>query len=311
MTDAETDTDAAEQDALRAEVAFDLAAWEATGFRVDTPHGEVWAADLHAVDGGAAGHEPLLLLHGFPSSSYDWHHVLPAWNAERRVVMLDFLGFGLSAKPDMRYSLEKQADAVLAVAEAVGLTEAAMVTHDMGNSIGGEVLARSIDGTLPFAITRRVLTNGSIYIDMAQLTMGQQILLSLPDEAIDRTGDDGTMFKAGMAITFAEGHPPSDYELEAAWQMIARDAGNAVLPRSIRYIEDRRANERRYTGAIEAHPSPLGVVWGRLDPVAIHAMTDTLLEARPGTPRVTLDDVGHWPTLEDPDATAAAVLGFL
>lgn len=293
-----------------ADVTSEIAAWEATGTRVDTPHGEVWAADLPAGDGGASGNDPLLVLHGFPTCAYDWRHVLPALNAARRVVLLDFLGFGLSDKPDVRYSLEMQADAVAAVAAAFGLDRVAMVTHDMGNSVGGEVLARSLDGTLGFDVSRRVLTNGSIYIEMAQLTDGQQFLLAMPDERLD-LGDDGTAFKGGLLKTYVDGAPPSDDELEAAWQLMARDSGQTLLARTIRYIEDRRANERRYTGAIETHPSPLGVVWGRLDPVAVHAMAEKVVAARPDAPLVVLDDVAHWPMIEAPDRTAAAILRFL
>jgi pimeloyl-ACP methyl ester carboxylesterase len=53
------------------------------------------------------------------------------------------------------------------------------------------------------------------------------------------------------------------------------------------------------------------VVWGRLDPIAVHAMTDRLREARPEFDLVTLDDVGHYPMVEDPGAFAEAVLRFL
>ena len=93
--------------------------------------------------------------------------------------------------------------------------------------------------------------------------------------------------------------------------LMRREGGPSLLPRTIRYIEDRRAREARFTGAIESHPSPLGVVWGRLDPVAVHAMTDRLREARPDLHLTTLDDVGHYPMIEDPDAFADAVLAAL
>ena len=46
--------------------------------------------------------EPVLVLHGFPTSSYDWQHALDVLRARRRVVLLDYPGYGLSAKPDMR-----------------------------------------------------------------------------------------------------------------------------------------------------------------------------------------------------------------
>ncbi len=289
----------------------DLAAWEATGRRVATPHGSVWAARFPAADGGVGEHDPLLVLHGFPTSSHDWRHVLPALGADRDVVVLDFLGFGLSDKPDHRYSIEQQADAAEAVASAFGLTAVALLSHDMGNSVGGELLARSIDGTLPFTVTRRVLTNGSIYIDLAQLTTGQQMLLGLDDAAIDIGDTDGALFKAGVQGTYSPDHPASDEELDAAWRLTERAGGHLLLARTIRYVEDRRANEARYTGAIERHPSPLGVVWGRLDPVAVHAMAERVVAARPGTPLVVLDDVAHWPMVEAPDRFVAAVRSLL
>jgi pimeloyl-ACP methyl ester carboxylesterase len=53
------------------------------------------------------------------------------------------------------------------------------------------------------------------------------------------------------------------------------------------------------------------VVWGDLDPVAVHAMAERLVAARPGTPLVTLEGVGHYPMVEAPDRFARAVLDLL
>ena len=286
----------------------DIDAWEARGRRIDTPAGEVWLLEVPAATDSDL--EPMLVLHGFPTASHDWRHVLDALAADRRVVLFDFVGFGLSAKPDRRYSIELQADAAEAVAAATGLDRVALVSHDMGNSVGGELLARDLDGSLGFDVTRRVLTNGSIYIGMAQLTPGQELLLSLDDAPFD-LGDDGVAFRGGLASTFSPDHPATDEELDAAWMLTARDGGDTLLPRTIRYIEDRRAREARFTGAIETHPSPLGVVWGRLDPVAVHPMAERLVDARPGTPLVTFDDVAHWPMIEAPTRFADAVRGLL
>ena len=119
---------------------------------------------------------PLLVLHGFPTSSIDYFGVLPALAAARRVVLLDFPGYGLSAKPDRAYSLFAQADVVEAVVAAHGITEVELLSHDMGDSVAGELLARGIDGDLGFEVHRRVLTNGSIYLEQAHLTDGQQFL---------------------------------------------------------------------------------------------------------------------------------------
>jgi len=98
-----------------------------------------------------------------------------------------------------------------------------------------------------------------------------------------------------------------DEELAAQWELIARADGHRLLPRLIRYIEERRRDEARYTGAIERHPSPLHVVWGVDDPIAVVAMTDRLRAARPDAVVELLDGVGHYPMIESPARFAAAV----
>ena len=88
-----------------------------------------------------------------------------------------------------------------------------------------------------------------------------------------------------------------------------RTARRAIAPRLIRYIEERRRSETRFTGAIERHPSPLVVVWGRDDPIAVPAMTDRLARARPDAPAVLLTGVGHYPMLEAPERFLEALGG--
>jgi pimeloyl-ACP methyl ester carboxylesterase len=297
----------------RPEVVEAADAWARAGRWIDSGGHQVWYARFPAA--ADTGNPPLLVLHGFPTCSYDWTAVLPALRAERDVVVLDVHGFGLSGKPDHRYSIRGYADDVEAVITAEGLTEVDLITHDMGDTVGGEILARTLEGSLALAVRRRVVTNGSIYIDMAQLTLGQQVLLGLPDEANDVVASDGgTAFRAGFVGTFAPDtliDDATELDLDVTVNLAVRDGGLAMLPRTIRYIEDRRAEERRFTGAIETHPSPVGIVWGDLDPVAVHAMAETLVAARPGTPLTTLEGVGHYPMVEAPAPFAAAVLDLL
>jgi pimeloyl-ACP methyl ester carboxylesterase len=284
--------------------------WNARGSFVDAEHGDVFVLDVPAATD--AGLDPMLIIHGYPSCSYDWAACVPTLSARRRVVLMDLPGFGLSVKPDTRYSIRLYADAVEAVAAAAGLTSVALVTHDMGDTVGGELLARDLEGTLPFAVSERVLTNGSIYIDMAQLTNGQQFLLAAPDALLDAGwGGDGSAFQASLAAICSPDHQPATDDLAALWAFMSYNEGDRLLARTIRYIEDRRAEEARFTGAIEKHPSSLGVVWGALDPVAVYPMTDKLLEARPDARRITLEDVGHFPMLEDATRTADAIVSLL
>lgn len=285
--------------------------WTARGRQIEAGGRRVFVID-HPAESEQS--PPLLVLHGFPSCSFDWRHVLPQLARRRRVLLLDFLGFGLSDKPDIRYGIRLQANLAQQFVLGLGLREVSLLTHDMGDTVGGELLARSLEGSLGFEVTRRVITNGSIYLAMAQLTAGQQLLLSLPDERLpgDRTAEEWKPgFTSGLAGTFAPARQPSQDELDGQWELMASQDGYRLLPRLIRYIEDRRVDEARFTGAIEVHPSPLGIVWGELDPVAVHPMALRLREARTDAPLTTLDGVGHYPMIEDPDRFATAVVHYL
>jgi pimeloyl-ACP methyl ester carboxylesterase len=274
---------------------------------------DVFTLDVPASAGEHA--PPLLVLHGFPSSSYDFATVLDELARERRVLLFDMVGYGFSAKPDLAYTMALQADVAMAFVAELGITELALLTHDMGDTVGGELLARHAGGAWPVEITQRVVTNGSIYIEMAQLTAGQQLLLSLPDALIDPAvapGRDALLVSLANTFgpdTVVDG-PVADH-LAAQVEMILHADGNRVLARLIRYIEERRAAQDRFTGAIETHPSPLAVVWGADDPIAVHDMAVRLTNARTNAPLTTLDGVGHYPMVESPERFATAVLAAL
>ena len=183
-----------------------------------------------------------------------------ASRAGRRVLLLDMLGYGLSAKPDRAYTMALQADVAAAFVAALGIDRLALLTHDMGDTVGGELLARRAEGAWSVEVTRRVLTNGSIYIDQAHLTNGQQFLLGLPDEVLAPDSPlDAASIARSLRDTFSPLTPsippgwPTDPLPEAAAQVV-HDDGQLLLPRLIRYIEERRASEHRFTGAIESDP---------------------------------------------------------
>ncbi len=308
--------------------------WRAAGRYVATPHGRVFAVDLDGPPGPTAP-DPVVVLHGFPTSSADWRHVLAALGrGRRRVVLFDFLGFGLSDKPDIRYGIDLHADTTAAVLEALGIDRCVLVTHDMGDTVGGEILARTLPpGTLPedpafsnpgvvtsgtgappgpidLGVTGRVIVNGSIYLDMAHLTEGQRRLWDaddarLPDELGALIGGDG--LADGVASVFHPDHRPDATERAVLVASIEHDGGHLLLPRLIRYLDDRRRAEDRYTGAIEVHPSPLEVLWAQQDPVAVAAMGERLAERRPDAVLHRLDGLGHYPMIEDPERFGAVL----
>jgi pimeloyl-ACP methyl ester carboxylesterase len=288
-----------------------LAHWESLGSTTVQRGHEIFVIDHPPASATSA--DPIVILHGFPTCSFDWRHVLPLLATRRRVVLLDMLGYGLSAKPfDTPYSLFEQADVVESILRTLGIPSVALVTHDMGDSVGGELLARSLHGELTFHIGARVVTNGSIYMDLVHLSPGQQILLAMPDEPLPvEAALTADLFKAGLAATFAPGTPAGDEELEMQWRLLTRGGGDRILPRLIRYVEERKAHERRWTGAIEKHPSPLGIVWGDADPIAVYGMAERLAAMRPDAHLVRFTAIGHYPMVEAPEKLAEAINDLL
>lgn len=277
--------------------------WRLRGQMIDTPDGRVFAID---VPGEAA--IPVLVLHGFPTSSWDFAAAIEKLGPRRRVVAFDFLGMGLSDKPPaLGYSLFEQADVALAVARARGVTRCHLWAHDMGTSVATELLARRERGLLPIDVASFVLMNGSVHIELAHLTVGQKILKSPLGPVFAKLNSRAT-FKAQMRRIFAR--PPADDELDAMWELVAREDGAARLASIIRYTEERSRFRRRWIGALERCDLPALVAWGRRDPVAVMAIAEKLAGEIPGAKLETWDDLGHYPQVEDPARVVATVARF-
>ena len=281
-------------------------AWESRGQLRTLCGRRIFTVDIPAR--GSELQAPLLVLHGFPTSSLDFHQVVDAWAANRRVLLFDMLGYGLSDKPDIAYRFDHQADIAMAFIDSLGVDQLELLTHDVGDTLGGELLARQLEGAWAVEITGRVVTNGSIYMDLVQLSVGQTNLLGLPDQRLNPDSPlDQASVMAGVEATFSPGSEVGADELAAQWEMIARHQGQLLLPRTVRYIEERRRLEARYTGAVETHPSRLTVVWGTDDPIAVPDMAERLVGAVPGATLHRLDGVGHYPMVEAPERFLAAV----
>jgi pimeloyl-ACP methyl ester carboxylesterase len=219
------------------------------------------------------------------------------------------LGYGLSAKPDIPYRLVDQADLAQALVSELGIDRLGLLTHDIGDTVGGELLARQLEGSWPVEVTDRIVTNGTLYMDLVQLSAGQLLLESLPDERLESGVLTRDAVVGGLAATWSPTHTVPDAELAAAWELISAEGGECLLPRHARYIGERRRNESRFTPPVVQHPSPLTVVWGTDDPIAVPAMAGRLSSARPDARTVLLDGVGHYPMVEAPGRFVAAVTG--
>src|SRR3954470_6678379 len=174
---------------------------------------------------GEADRPPLLFLHGYPSSSYDWRGAFERLDGHR-LIAFDFLGFGLSDNPrEHVYSLVSQADVVEAIAARFGQAEVIMVAHDMGSSVATEILARDIEGRLSFNLASALLFNASLVREKASLLWGQKLLLSRLGPLAARFTNEFS-FRREFARIFSSQHKLSDEEAADQWSLLSHDDGH-------------------------------------------------------------------------------------
>jgi pimeloyl-ACP methyl ester carboxylesterase len=266
--------------------------------------------EVFLLDSGGGG-VPLVLLHGFPTCSYDFHLCFDALATARRVVTLDFVGFGFSAKPtDFSYSLVEQADVVEVALRELGIAHADLFAHDMGTSVATELVARRAAGLLHFELGRLALMNGSVHVEMAHLAVSQKLLRQpLLGPLFARLASRST-FRAQLRRILGRRGAVARAELDDLYDLIRHNAGHLRLPATIGYVDERRRFARRWIGALETLDRPMLVLWGARDPVAVMPIARKLASETPGARLVTMEDLGHYPQLEDPARVARELNAF-
>ncbi len=280
-----------------------LDAWQGAGSVLRLPC-STGAASSHAVWHRADGSGPwVTLIHGFPTSSFDMAEVASRLAGSRRVLAFDMIGLGMSDRPlGHVYSVSEQADAVCALWSLHGVTDTALVAHDLGASVAQELLFRALRGELDVRLRGVVLANGGIYPSLHRPLPFQTALADPEHGAEVAEAITEEAFAPTLRATFGSGHQPSEAQLHVMWSVIARDGGHRNLHLLIRYMEERREREADWVGILTATPVPLGFVWGMQDPISGAHIAERIVADLPAAPRRLLDDVGHWPPSEVPEA---------
>lgn len=282
---------------------MDLLDWEAEGDFLILGDRQVFF-----VDTGGPG-VPLLILHGYPTSSFDYRAALPALSASRRVVVHDQLGFGLTDKPRRHhYSLIEQTELALALWDRLGIRSGHVVAHDYGTSVATELLARRSEAALDVDIGAMTLCNGSMHIEMARVRPIQRMLATPVLGSIVAALSTRAVFAYNLRRLVVDPASLPDADIDVMWELLVRDGGRRALPPLTRYLQERRHNWDRWIGALRRTDVPIHVVWGTEDPVAVVEMAHTLVNEIPDSTVTFLEDVGHFPMLEAPHRWVEAVL---
>lgn len=254
--------------------------------------------------------ETVLLLHGFPTASWDWSRVWGRLSENRQVLILDMLGFGFSDKPaDYPYSVIDQADLQQGWVEALGISRVHLVAHDYGCSVAQELLARDQEGELPFEIASACFFNGALFPEVHQPILIQKLLCGPLGGLVSR-GFTRQVFDYNFSRLFGPDTRPDQQELNDFWQLLTYNNGRGILHRLIRYMEERRLHRHRWVGALSSAVQPMRLISGSADPVSGIAMADRYCQLVPQPDVVALQQVGHCPHYEAPEQVVDALMAF-
>uniref|UniRef100_UPI00358E3DD8 mesoderm-specific transcript homolog protein isoform X2 n=1 Tax=Myxine glutinosa TaxID=7769 RepID=UPI00358E3DD8 len=292
-----------------------LLQWQDSGsFFIFEQH-SIFYKDVRGYPGNG---DALILLHGFPTSSYDWSKVWDVLSQRyTRVILLDFLGFGFSAKPAHKYSIVEQADIVQNLCDDLEIVgkKVHIISHDYGVSVAQELLARyesRAEGHLN--IKSICFSNGGLFPETNHPRLLQKLLKdgSLLSPILTRLSNY-FLFKSGLREVFGVHTQPSRERFWDMWVALRRNDGHLALASLLGYIEERWENRRRWIGVLNETRVPLHLIYGPADPVNPHPSFVQRFKSVVSESAVTVlpAHISHYPHLEDPRGFLHAYFTFV
>lgn len=258
----------------------------------------------------AGAGKPLLLVHGFPTCSWDWHKVWHPLSQRHRLVACDMLGFGLSNKPPYGYSIARQASIQQALLKHLEIARFDALVHDYGVSVGQEMLARQQDGSGNAGLDQMIFLNGGIFPGKHRPRLIQQLGASPLGFIVSQLMSRERFGKSFSAV-FGPDTQPSDSELDIFWAFITHNNGHRRFHKLLHYMAERRTHEARWFDALKHAQEQIGLINGALDPVSGEHVYAEWAHRLPNARQHLLPNVGHYPQVEDADAVSRQVLEWL
>jgi haloalkane dehalogenase len=264
---------------------------------------------VHYVDEGPRDGEVVVLVHGTPSWSFEYRHLIPVLARTRRVIAVDHLGFGLSDRPtDFAYTPEAHTQVLREVIDGLGLTRFSLAVHDYGGPI-----ALPIAVAEPERISSLVVMNTWFWdLDSdREFRRVARFAASFVGRFLYR------WFNASLRLIMPSAYadrrkltPPIHAQYLAPFRSRAdRVRVLWTLARSL--VTSSPSFGKIWDGRARLGAIPTLVVWGLGDSALKPYMLERVRGGLPLARVETLSGVGHWPQEEAPEEVARLCDGFL
>ena len=262
----------------------------------------------------------LLLIHGYPFNSWDWSLIWPTLAERFTVIAPDMIGMGFSAKPfAYGYAVTDHADMHEALLAKLGVTSAHILAHDLGDSVGQELLARHEFGGQAYGSLRiESITwlNGGLFNEAYTPRLMQKLMSRTPLGDIMSPLQGSPLSRRLVEPTinemFGVNTKPSPQLMAKFHQILEYNDGKRVLHKVGRFVNDRYTHRNRWVRAMRETAVSMRLIDGPSDPNSGRHMAKRYLEVIPDPDVVMLpDDIAHWPQIEAPDAVLTHFLAHI
>lgn len=256
--------------------------------------------DVHAVENGPDSEPALLLIHGYAGSTVWWDRLVPRLAANRRVIRVDLLGHGQSAKTAHGYAIAAQANTIASVLSELDVRRVIAVGHSTGGVIATALAEHPCD-----AVVALVLIDSGPSVDAYLRPGGLGKLISMPviGRILWALRSESTIRK-GLSSAF-------NREVDIDSQIIADVRGMnhrafITTPKeTMKYLTRQSLPDRLRELAL-----PLLVIFG-VEDRRWRASSTTAYSAVPNVAVELLPGIGHSPILEEPGLTADLLASFV
>jgi haloalkane dehalogenase len=274
----------------------------------DVPDGDGATLRVHYVDEGPRDGPPVLLMHGEPSWSFLYRHMIPVLvDGGLRAVAPDLVGFGRSDKPASRddYTYQRHVDWMTALLEALDLTEATLVGQDWGGLIGLRLVAEQPERFARVVAANTFLPTGDRDPSDA-FRAWQRFSQETPVFDVGRIVNSGCTSELDAAVVAGYDAPFPDDRYKA---------GARQFPMLVPTTPDDPASlaNRRAWSALREWTKPFLNAFSDQDPITAGA-DRVLREEIPGCqnqPHTTIEGAGHFLQEDRGAQLAEVVLAFV
>lgn len=247
--------------------------------------------------------EPVVFLHGFPTSSHLWHAVIPLMPEGHRQVVVDLLGYGRSDRPAGRdVSVRGHSDRVIALLDQLGINRACIVGHDFGGGIAQSLAVRH-----PTRVSHLCLVNSVAFDDWPV----REVKLARAMASLTRLLPP-TWLLSVVKADLLRGYVDDDRGARSIAQYLrpfATAEGRDGLMEHLAVLDCAETLEiaPRFADLVQ----PAAIVWGAHDPWLPASLARKLNDAIPGSTLELLPDVRHFSPEEAPEQIAGVIEALL